>query len=59
MDVLINFVLPLKTKIVVECTVNEKTIKVPKELILKLKEENEKMLERVTNLEKKLKEKQH
>jgi BMFP domain-containing protein YqiC len=38
---------------------NEKTIDVPKELILRLKEENEKMLERVTKLEKKLKGKQY
>ncbi len=38
---------------------NEKTIDVPKELILRLKEENEKMLEQVTKLEKKLKGKQY
>lgn len=59
MDILINFVLTLKTKIAVECTMNEKTIDVPKELILRLKEENEKMLEQVTKLEKKLKGKQY
>lgn len=38
---------------------SEEIIDVPKELILRLREENEKMLKQITKLEKKLKRKEY